>query len=161
MKPSFREILTLLNAHDVDYIVVGGVAAVVHGAPITTFDLDALVRVTDENARRLVAALGALDARFREHTHPIQPTEQDVLAGGHLLLMTRAGPLDILGFIGENQRYEDFEQSVVEVEMSRGRFRVLDLAELVRQKRATDRAKDRDMLEMLEQLLERRNQGAQ
>jgi hypothetical protein len=42
MNPSFREILELLNKHEVEYIVVGGVAAVIQGAPITTFDLDAL-----------------------------------------------------------------------------------------------------------------------
>jgi len=43
MNPSFREILELLNKHQVEYVVIGGVAAVIHGAPVTTFDLDALV----------------------------------------------------------------------------------------------------------------------
>jgi len=42
MNPSFREILELLNKYEVEYIVVGGAAAVIQGAPITTFDLDAL-----------------------------------------------------------------------------------------------------------------------
>jgi len=41
MNPSFREILELLNKHQVEYVVIGGVAAVIHGAPVTTFDLDA------------------------------------------------------------------------------------------------------------------------
>ena len=41
MNPSFREILELLNKHQVEYAVIGGVAAVIHGAPVTTFDLDA------------------------------------------------------------------------------------------------------------------------
>jgi len=41
MNPSFREILEVLNKHEVEYIVVGGVAAVIQGAPITTFDLNA------------------------------------------------------------------------------------------------------------------------
>ena len=50
MNPGFREILELLNKHEVEYIVVGGVAAVIQGAPITTFDLDALVRISDDNA---------------------------------------------------------------------------------------------------------------
>jgi len=53
MNPSFREILELLNEYEVEYIVVGGVAAVIQGAPITTFDLDALVRIRDDNADRL------------------------------------------------------------------------------------------------------------
>ena len=96
MTPSFREILETLNLHQVEYIVVGGVAAVIHGAPTTTFDLDALVRLNRTNAERLTRALSELEARFREHQKPVYPTVEHILAGGHLLLMTRAGPLDIL-----------------------------------------------------------------
>ena len=57
MTPSFRHILEVLNKHNVEYIVVGGVAAVIHGAPMTTFDLDTLVQVNGANAERLVSAL--------------------------------------------------------------------------------------------------------
>jgi hypothetical protein len=60
---SFQRILELLDEHGVEFIVVGGVAAVLHGAPVTTFDIDALVRVDADNADRLLAALTALDAR--------------------------------------------------------------------------------------------------
>jgi len=106
MNPSFREILELLNQHEVEYIVVGGVAAVIQGAPVTTFDIDTLVRISEENATRLLRVLEELDARFREHESTTRPTREDIMAGGHLLLMTRAGPMDVLGFIGESERYE-------------------------------------------------------
>ncbi len=159
MYPSFREILELLNSHEVEYIVVGGVAAVIQGAPVTTFDLDALVRVSDDNAERLFRALGELDARYREHQSTIRPTKEDILAGGHLLLLTRAGPLDVLGFIGEKDRYEDLIDKSSEVEMTVGTFRVLDLEELVRQKKDSDRAKDRAMLELLEEVLRLQNKN--
>ena len=153
MNPSFREILELLNKHEVEYIVVGGVAAVIQGAPVTTFDLDALVKVSDDNAERLSRALEELDARYREHQSTIRPTKEDILAGGHLLLLTRAGPMDVLGFIGDENRYEDLIDRSSEVAMTVGAFRVLDLEELVRQKRNSDRAKDRAMLELLEEVL--------
>ena len=156
MNPSFREILQLLNQHEVEYVVVGGVAAVIHGAPLATFDLDALVRLSDENANRLIEALTALDARYREHQTNIRPTKKDLLAGDHLLLMTTAGPLDILGHIGDNDRYEDLLNSTTEIEMNIGAFRVLDLDELIRQKRRTNRPKDRASLEMLEEVLRHR-----
>lgn len=65
--PSFRQILERLDEHGVEYVVVGGVAAVLRGAPITTFDFDALVKIDPANAERLVNALRALDARYREH----------------------------------------------------------------------------------------------
>ena len=153
MEPSFREILEHLNKHEVEYIVVGGVAAVIQGAPITTFDLDALVRISDDNASRLSLALDELDARFREHQSTLKPTKDDILAGGHLLLLTRAGPLDVLGFIGNDNRYEDLMHLTSEVAMSIGKFRVLELEELIRQKRATDRPKDRAVIELLEEAL--------
>ncbi|MDJ0701625.1 MAG: hypothetical protein QNJ07_17395 [Woeseiaceae bacterium] len=57
MNPSLREILRILSKHEVEYIVIGGMAAVLHGAPATTFDLDALVRISEENAGRLFNAL--------------------------------------------------------------------------------------------------------
>ena len=157
MKPSFREILELLNKYEVEYIVVGGVAAVIQGAPITTFDIDTLIRVGEDNAERLSCALEELDARYREHRSGIRPTKKDILAGGHLLLMTQAGPLDLLGFIGDKHRYEDLLPRTTEVSMSFGTFRILDLEELIRQKRESNRPKDRAMLELLEEALKRRD----
>jgi len=153
MKPSFREILELLNRHEVEYIVVGGVAAVLRGAPVTTFDLDALIRITEENVRRISDALEELDARYREHQSVVKPTREDILAGGHLLLLTWAGPLDLLGFIGDKLRYEDLFESSSEVPMTVGSMRVLELEELIRQKKLADRPKDRAMLELLEEAL--------
>jgi hypothetical protein len=141
MTPSFREILEVLNQHEVEYIVVGGVAAVIHGAPITTFDLDVLVRVEADNAERLLDALTNLETRYREHQTSLKPTRQDILAGGHMLLMTRAGPLDVLGFIGDGQRFEDLVSASSEIGMTVGRLRVLDLAELIRQKKILGRPK--------------------
>jgi hypothetical protein len=153
MTPSFREILEVLNKHQVEYIVVGGVAAVIHGAPITTFDLDTLVHVDQENAERLLQALSELEARYREHQTLLKPTKDDILAGGHMLLMTRAGPLDVLGFIGDGQRYEDLQSSSSEVGMNFGLLRVLNLEELIRQKKALGRPKDRAVADLLEEVL--------
>ncbi|MCC5867753.1 MAG: hypothetical protein JJU27_04500 [Gammaproteobacteria bacterium] len=156
MTPSFREILEVLNQHEVEYIVVGGVAAVIHGAPTTTFDLDTLVRLDDANAERLLRALSQLEARFREHQNSIRPTIGDILAGGHLLLMTRAGPLDVLGFIGEQQRYEDLLVVSSEIGMSMGSLRVLDLEALIAEKKRMGRTKDIAAVELLEEVLHHR-----
>jgi hypothetical protein len=53
----FRRILELLEANGIENIVVGGVAAVLRGAPVTTFDIDALVKTDRANAERLPATL--------------------------------------------------------------------------------------------------------
>ena len=86
---SFLRILQLLESHGVEYVVVGGVAAVLQGAPVTTFDLDTLIKVDAANADRLLAALEVLEARYREHS-ALRPTRDDLLGGGHLLLLTNS-----------------------------------------------------------------------
>lgn len=155
--PSFRRILELFEAHGVEYVVVGGVAAVLQGAPVTTFDIDALVKVDADNADRLVAALTVLEARFREQRSAmLRPSRDDILAGGHLLLMTKSGPLDVLGFIGKNLRYEDLAAAADVVDVGGLSVRVLGLRALIDEKRALARDKDQAMLRMLEELLRRR-----
>lgn len=156
---SFARILEVLARHQVEFVVVGGVAAVLHGAPVTTFDLDALVRVEQRNADRLMAALGELEATVRGHTPALRPTRQDVLAGGHLLLMTRAGPLDILGFIGGGSRYEDLEESITHASIGGCDVPILALDELIRQKKALGRDKDLPALRLLEDVARRRVPG--
>jgi len=54
-----------LVEHGVDFIIVGGVSAVLHGAPLTTFDLDVVHSRTPDNIGRLLSALHDLDAYFR------------------------------------------------------------------------------------------------
>jgi hypothetical protein len=114
---SFLEILRLPEQYGVEYVVVGGVAAVLQGAPVATFDIDALVKVDHDNAERLLAALTELDARYREHEQIVRPTRDDIAAGGHLLLMTNSGPLDVLGVIGRGKRYEDIVDAVVRLDL--------------------------------------------
>lgn len=157
MTPSFRQILEVLNNHKVEYMIVGGVAAVIHGAPMTTFDLDTLVRVNRSNAERLIDALTELEAYFREHRRVLNPTLEDILAGGHLLLMTNAGPLDVLGFIGNMQRYDDLLEASSEIQTSMGPLRLLNLEELIAQKRKMGRPKDLAAADLLESVLALKN----
>ncbi len=60
--PRFLEILKVLTRHRVDFIIVGGVSAVLHGAPVTTFDLDVVHARNRENVLRLISALEELEA---------------------------------------------------------------------------------------------------
>jgi hypothetical protein len=131
---------------------------VLQGAPVTTFDIDALVKIDERNAERLAIALAALDARYREHPGTLRPTKDDVLAGGHLLLMTSAGPLDIRGFVGAGARYEDLEGAATIVSVGDLSLRVLGLDELIAQKKALGREKDLAVLRLLEEVLRRRGQ---
>lgn len=103
----------------------------------------------------LLAALAALKARYREHTQEIRPTRDDIMAGGHLLLMTNSGPLDVLGFIGRGKRYDDVAKDVTTIDVDGLQIRVLNLRALIEDKRALGREKDQVMLRLLETVLRR------
>jgi hypothetical protein len=66
--PKFKEALEVLAHHHVNFVVVGGVAAVLEGAPISTFDLDIVHDRSPTNVARLLSALSDLDARYRDLT---------------------------------------------------------------------------------------------
>jgi hypothetical protein len=125
---------------------------------MTTFDIDTLVKVDGANADRLLAALADLGAQYREHDRAIQPTRDDILAGGHLLLMTNSGPLDVLGFIGLGRRYEDVANMSATIDVGGLPVRVLSLEALIEDKRALGRDKDQATLRLLEAVLRRRSQ---
>ena len=63
----FEKILRVLVKHKVDFILVGGLCAVLHGAPIQTFDLDMVPSREPENLTRLQSSLRELGAYYREH----------------------------------------------------------------------------------------------
>jgi len=149
---SFRRILELLEQHDVEYVVVGGVAAVLQGAPVTTFDVDTLVKVDPANVERLAKALDALDARYREHA-ALRPTQEDLAGAGHLLLMTNSGPLDVLGFIGGGKRYEDVVAVATRMSVGDLSIRVLPLETLIEEKKLLGRDKDLAVIRLLESVL--------
>ena len=134
-------IRALLDA-EVSFIVVGGAAAVIHGAPINTRDLDIVPRLLGDDAPRLVAALTALDARFRPILpgRDIAPTVEHVLARGQLNLTTRLGPLDVLGRLHDGRGFDELEAHVI------------DLATLIEIKRSTGRVRDHLAVPILEAL---------
>ena len=66
LPPDFKEFLKLLNAHDVDYLLIGGYAVGYHGFPRTTADLDVWIRVDEGNARKLVAAFNEFGLNLPE-----------------------------------------------------------------------------------------------
>ena len=79
----------------------------------------------------------------------------EVLAGGHLLLMTNCGPLDVLGHLTGGKRYEDLAGSAPTMTVGDLAVRVLGVEALLEEKRTLGRPKDRAVAEMLAELLER------
>jgi len=150
------EILRTLADHEVEFIVVGGVAAVALGAPVNTMDIDIVHTRAPENVTRLLAALHALDAHYR-HRPELRPTESHLSSRGHQLLATRLGYLDVLGAIGKGHTYAGLLPHTVEIEFAPAfRCRVLDLETQIAIKEETGGEKDLAMLPILRRTLAER-----
>ena len=153
--PDFLKILKILSRHKVDFIIVGGVCAVLHGAPMTTFDLDLVHSRLKDNLERLMSALKELDAYYRGRgKQRLTPGLSHLSSPGHQLLMTKAGPLDLLGTIGTDHSYNDLLQHTIELEVSDLRLRVLDLETLIEVKKETISEKDKAIIPILQHTLE-------
>ena len=155
----FAQILRILAAHKVDFIVVGGVCAVLHGAPIATFDLDIVHSRTRDNLNRLLPALDELKAHYRGQAgRHITPEESHLASPGHQLLMTAAGPLDLLGAVSEDLGFMDLLSHTSNIELGAGLVvRLLSLEKLIELKEAAGRDKDLAVLSVLKRTLEERN----
>ncbi len=155
-KTDFLSILRTLVEHQVDFIIVGGVCAVIHGAPIATFDLDVVHSREATNIARLLKALRSLDARGREKpTQRVEPNESHLASPGHQLLMTRYGPLDLLGTVGTGRGYAELLPRTTKLQLTSGlKVRLLDLDTLIELKQETARDKDKAVLAILRRTLE-------
>ena len=164
--PSFRpeEIVAALHRHDVAYILVGGFAAVAHGAPYITNDIDITPKDDLENLARLSEALEELHARVRgDHEG------RETFAFGHdaaslrgrrvLNLTTDAGNLDLTVVPAGTSGYEDLRRDAIEISIDGIPVRVASLADVIRSKAAADRPKDRSALPVLRRLLEQQRRS--
>jgi hypothetical protein len=150
-------LLARLAAARVDFVLVGGLAAVAQGAPITTHDVDIVPRRTPDNVERLLAFLTSIDARYRGRQDVLRPTPAALLGVGHSLLMTDLGPLDVLGAIEGGRAFDDLLPHAIEINVAEQRVRVLGLSMLVEIKRRSTHPKDRYTLAILEETLRQQN----
>jgi hypothetical protein len=155
----FFRILEVLVSHDVSFVIVGGVGAVLQGAPVSTFDLDIVHDREAQNVARLQNALIVLNAYYRNRgTQKIAPGPEQLRSTGHQLLMTDAGPLDILGVIGDNEDYQKLVSDSVEMSLHENTMvRVLSLRAIIRLKERLGRDKDQAALAVLRRTLAEQN----
>jgi predicted nucleotidyltransferase len=147
----YRKVLQVLLKHEVDFIVVGGVAAVLNGAPINTYDLDVVHSAASENILRLLSALEELDAVYRiQPERRLRPNASHLVSPGHQLLNTVFGSVDFLGTIGDRQWYKDLLPHSTEMDLGLNRqVRVLNLDALIQAKEKAGREKDNAVLPTL------------
>jgi hypothetical protein len=138
----------------VDFVLVGGLAAVIQGAPFTTVDVDIVHDQSPENITKLLEFLESVDAIHRRPDDKIiEPKERDLSEKGHALFTTRLGPLDVLAFIEDDRAYADLLQNSVALEFRGYTIRVLELETMIQLKKISENPIDRQRLPVLEETL--------
>lgn len=156
----FLDILRTLCGHEVDFVVVGGVAAILEGAPVATFDLDIVHRRSEVNHQRLLAALGELNARYADPAgRTILPDTLKLETLQLHRLITDSGPLDVLTEIAPGLGYDDVLDEAVVYDLAGLNVRVLSLEAVIRSKEHANRDKDRAALPLLRQTLSLKARG--
>lgn len=162
-KPTSLDLSAVLEGlikADIEFILVGGLAAVVQGAPVTTMDVDIVHNQSSENIAKLLGFLKSIDAFHRRPDDKvIRPNEGDISGMGHALFTTRLGPLDVLAAVEEGRTYEDLIEYTVEIKFRGHTVRVLNLKTLVELKRTSRDPKDRQRLPVLEETLRQLENG--
>lgn len=163
-KPRTADLEALLDAligGGVEFIVVGGAAAVLHGTPITTVDLDIVHRRTEENVERLLEVLETLDAETRPPRDiPLRPTREMLLGRGQLNLLTSLSPLDPLCQIHSGEGFDELIDSAVRFADAGMELIAIDLDTLIRVKADAGRDKDKLALPIPLALRGRLNEGS-
>jgi len=159
-----KEILRTLDRHGVRYVVIGGVAATLHGSPHVTGDTDVCPAKDPENLRRLALALVEMDARIRtpdaEDGLPFARDER-FLAGVDLVnLVTRHGDFDLSFTPAGTSGYDDLAANAVSFDLGGLVVPTAALEDVIRSKEAANRPKDQVTLPVLRALLEHLRRGA-
>ena len=150
----FEKIVRLFSESEIECVIVGGLAATIHGSARLTQDVDFVYARNRTNVRRLVAALRPHSPYLRGAPPglPFEWSETTIERGLNFTLTTALGDIDLLGEITGGGDYSALAPHSVEVELFGCRCRCLDLPGLIRAKRAAGRPKDIEALAELEAL---------
>lgn len=140
-----------LHNAGVEFVVVGGAAAVLLSAPVITEDLDIVHQRTPENVARLLSWLLAHGAyhRYDLANRRLPPKEDALLGHGHLNLQTDLGKLDVLCELAEGEGYDEILADTIVIHQGPIPLRVLGLMRLIAVKARAGRPKDRAALPIL------------
>lgn len=148
-----------LHRLEVEFVIIGGMAAVAQGSAYLTLDLDLCYSRKKENLEKLAKALAPFNPSLRGAPRglPFQLDERTLRLGLNFTLTTDLGDVDILGEVTGMGSYEKLRPFSEELEIYGMRCQVLTLEGLIKSKRAVGRAKDLMLLPELEALLDVRN----
>jgi predicted nucleotidyltransferase len=160
MTANFAELLPLLIRNGVQFIVIGGGAAIAHGSARLTSDVDVVYSRSRDNISRLCLALQEHQPYLRgaPPNLPFKWTPETIHAGLNFTLTTDVGDLDLLGDVTGGGTYEQLLPFSEELTVFSVQCRFVTLERLIQLKRAAGRPKDLEAIAELQALLDERMQ---
>ena len=157
MAQNDQALLTRLKDSGLEFVVVGGVCVVYHGAPLATFDLDICCSFGIDNVQRIASALKDVHPvhRFTPNKLTLESTSSSFGDLKNLYLLTDLGKLDCLSEVAGIGNYESVLKQSVVARFSYGEFRFLSLDALITAKKAVGRDRDLDAVRRLTAIKER------
>lgn len=157
--PELNEILKLLLQNKVEFVLVGGLAAIAHGVSTVTQDVDVCFSFDARNVENLLKALTNIHPRVRAGSKiiPLQEYSVERLAQlNNLYVKTDWGELDLLGTIMEIGDFEETKKNSSKITLFGYPCRILNIDSLIAAKEAMGRPKDRQVVLELRALREKR-----
>jgi len=150
---NLSELTRRLIAGQVEFVLVGGFAAVAHGVTLVTRDVDICCRFREANLMRIQRALADLHPVHRSRPDlPLTLTPDQCASLQNLYLKTDLGVLDCLGEVLGVGNFDEVVKHSVEVELPSGKCRVLGIDALIRAKEAMNRDHDRITVKHLQEI---------
>lgn len=142
---NLKTLLKNLLENEIDFVLIGGFAAVVHGSTLVTQDLDICAAITDEQIEKLRKALKDINPIHRMNTkaklsfleHP-----QEIKGISNIYLKTDLGVLDILSETQPAGNFAEIKKRAIEISLFGHRCKVISIEDLIRVKEAMKRPKD-------------------
>ena len=153
-----NRLIERLSDANIEFVVVGGFAGMLHGSTLVTRDLDVCVVLSAQNVARLRESLRDLQPKHRFTSQKLSflDNPEPGVELKNLYLETELGPLDLLGSIKGVGDFDRVKSASIEIELFGRRCRVLSIEALIQAKEAMGREKDLIAVKELRAILERK-----
>jgi predicted nucleotidyltransferase len=153
-EPLLNRIAKVFAEHRLEAVMIGNAAAALHGAPVTTLDIDFMFRKTALNMKKLKAVANTLDATILKPYYPVSDLFR-------VINDDKGIQLDFMSRVHGVKSFESLRARSIKVELGEHSLKVASLADIIKSKRATGRDRDKAVLDILEKTLdeqEKKNQ---
>jgi hypothetical protein len=162
MRDNLKALLEILLKNDIDFVLVGGLACVVHGSPLVTQDIDICLSIDETQIGKLRSALKDLSPRHRMNPS-FKPSfleyPENLEGVRNIYLETSLGVLDILSELAPIGNFREVKEKSITVVLYGHQCRVVCLEDLIRIKETMKRPKDKETLLHLRQIQKKQRDG--